>query len=88
MARGHEEGEYPYEASYDGPSFQASVVGYSDDSGHEAVENLVGALEALGLTGTIRVHPPHELEPVTLAGWRSRADEAKGQDDTDGVERR
>lgn len=75
------DGEYPYEASYDGPSFRASLVGYSGDSEHEAVENLVAALVALGVAGSVRVVPEFEPEPVLLSEWRTREDAGSGVDE-------
>lgn len=72
-----EDGEYPYEASYDGPAFRASVVGYSDYSEREAVDNLVGALAALGIAGSVRVCSSFVAEPVPLGRWRERDDDGE-----------
>ena len=68
----HGDGEFSYEASYDGAAFRASIVGYGDGSEREAVENLVGALAELGVAGSVRVCRPFEAEPVPLAEWRAR----------------
>lgn len=69
------DGEYVYEATWNGPAFRASVVGYSDDSEHEAVENLVAALRELSVAGSVRVCRPFEPEPVPLSQWRATPDE-------------
>ena len=68
-----EDGEYTHEASYPYAP-QASIVGYSDLGEVDAVENLVAALSALGVTGTAyNVVVPFESETVELEVWKARA---------------
>ena len=77
------DGDYAYEAGWYGPVFRAGIVGFSDDSEYEAVENLISALLRLGISGYVRVADPSEPEPIALAQWRARSHpdcQAQGDD--------
>ena len=83
--RWQDAGDGEYEAGWYGPAFRAGVIGFSDDSAHEAVENLVVALAGMGVAGHVRVVTPFEPEPIPLGDWRRRAEISNDPDAADTV---